>query len=70
MHYFPDAKRYARLDDARQAAKIGQHVRTMYEGSRAFARGESPVRCPYVLDTPPHAAWLSGWLMALDRGNV
>jgi len=53
------------MQDRRRAAEVG--LAPAIAGRLAFDRGESPVDCPYVLETRRHRAWMVGWLLAFAR---
>jgi ribosome modulation factor len=56
-----------RMINSKLAMKVGRLYGQAYEGSDAFRRGESPVDCPYVLDTDEWHNWLAGWYSQYDR---
>lgn len=36
-------------------------------GARAFRSGQTPVDCPYVLESIEWRQWMAGWLAQYDR---
>ena len=69
MNYFEtiQRRRHERQENARRAAKLGEHLHILRAGMTAFVQGFTPVDCPHVLDTPKQRAWLAGWLNGYDR---
>jgi ribosome modulation factor len=53
--------------DKSRIPKLTRPFALQIEGFYGFRAGRSPVKCPYVLDTPDWAAWMSGWREGLER---
>jgi hypothetical protein len=53
--------------ERREAAKAGLRFSHLLRGHRAYQEGETPVDCPFALDTPEQRAWIAGWFNEFDR---
>ena len=60
-------RKMQRHADRDEAARQGESFSLIYAGSRAFDRGESPINCPFILDTREHHLWMMGWRWVFDR---